>query len=35
MAAMQSDWRKEGQREELRPVMKGVGLALNIAGVSS
>ena len=35
MAAMKSDWREEGQREELRPVMKGVGLALNIAGVAS
>lgn len=32
MAAKTSDWRKEGQREELRPVMKGVGFCLNIAG---
>ena len=27
-----ADWRKEGQREELRPLMKGVGFCLNIAG---
>lgn len=32
MAATKGDWRKEGQRDELRPVMKGVGFCLNIAG---
>lgn len=32
MAAIKTDWRKKGQREELRPVMKGVGFCLNIAG---
>lgn len=32
MATTKGDWRKEGQRDELRPVMKGVGFCLNIAG---
>ena len=32
MAATKNDWRKEGQKEELRPIMKWVGTTLNTAG---